>query len=158
MSRKKYSKELFEAINRCFIPEYISVYKQLWEKHKYLFYSIVCIEFIYFSFIPGCGNDNKTRFEIETSEVTSIEQVSGEKSENGAIVASRKFVKNRLEFLRAATFPGYNADVATHVNNLYLVRSYVDTWNDCGPKARRYYTCLLRFEKGSWILEELKFY
>lgn len=95
---------------------------------------------------------------MESNEINTIEQVSGEKSEKGAIVAAKKFVGNRLEFPKAATFPGYNADVSMHANNLYLVRSYVDTRNDCGPKARRYYTCLLRFAKGSWILEELKFY
>lgn len=123
-----------------------------------LFNALVWIGLFYFSSISGCNNEDKTSLKIKIDEASVLNQVSGEKSEIGAIFAANRFVANRLEFPKAAQFPGFGVDVAKHTGDLYLVNSYVETRKDCGPKERIHFTCLLRFEKDVWILEMLEFY
>ena len=129
--------------------------KNFWEGCKRTFFVIISLSLLY---VISCNNDSKSNFRIGAHETNKIGEVSGEKSEIGAILASREFVVNMLPNANMAQFPGYNIDVTKESNDLYIIKSYVDTRKDCGPKARRHYTCLLKFESGKWVLEEVKFF
>ena len=86
------------------------------------------------------------------------EQISGDETEEGAIEASIRFVSQRIRFPQNALFPKrHGTDVSINDEGLYIVKSYVETRKDCGPKERRYYTSILSFEKGKWKLESLEF-
>lgn len=129
--------------------------KNVWAGCKRIFFVIISLSLL---LIISCNNDSKSSFKMGVPETNKISEVSGEKNEMGAILASREFVMNMLPNSNMAQFPGYNVNVIKESNDLYIVKSYVDTRKDCGTKARRHYTCLLKFERGKWVLEEVKFF
>jgi len=104
------------------------------------------------------NSDEDEKDESKNNFTAAKEQISGNETEEGAIDASIRFVSQRLKFPQNALFTRrHGTDVSINDEGLYIVKSYVETRKDCGPKERRYYTSILRFEKGKWKLERLEF-
>ena len=103
----------------------------------------------------GC-RDEKDR--SGNNFTSAVDQISGEKTDEGAIDASIKFVSQKIDFPQNALYPKeHGTDVSIDEDGRYIIKSYVETRKDCGPKERRYYTSILSFEKGKWKLESLEF-